>query len=92
MNDAVIGKTDRVAAPPANMALPEKRSDTVGNAVIGAGAPAARIETSWTSEARQDVATADDTAEPRNQAVDTTMVKQPRSDSTPNAIIGAEAP
>lgn len=34
-----------------------------------------RIDTSWVGEGRQQVATADDIAEPRNRVVDVTVVK-----------------
>ncbi len=74
----VIGKTDRVGAPPANLALAQRRADTVRDALVAAGVPAARIDTSWTGEGRQDVVTLDDTVEPRNRVVDVTVVKQPR--------------
>lgn len=73
---SVIGKTDRVGAPPANMALAQRRADAVRDALITAGVPAARIDTSWTGEGKQQVATADDAAEPRNRVVDITVVKQ----------------
>lgn len=72
----VIGKTDRIGARPANTALSEQRAEAVRDALIGAGVPAARIDTSWTGEATQNVATANDVAEPRNRVVDITVVKQ----------------
>ena len=72
----VIGRTDRVGAPPANLALAHKRADTVRDALIGAGVPADHIDTSWTGEGKQTVATADDAAEPRNRVVDITVIKQ----------------
>ena len=74
----VIGKTDRVGAPPANLVLSQRRADTVRDALIAAGVPAGRIDTSWTGEARQQVATADDASESRNRVVDITVIKQPR--------------
>ena len=74
----VIGKTDRVGAPPANLALAQRRADAVRGALITAGVPAARIDTSWTGEGKQEVATADDAAEPRNRVVDITVVKLSR--------------
>jgi peptidoglycan-associated lipoprotein len=74
----VIGKTDRVGAPSANMALSERRADGVRQALITAGVPAARIDTSWTGELRQQVATVDEAADQRNRVVDITVVKQPR--------------
>jgi len=72
----VIGRTDRVGAPPANLALAQRRADTVRDALITAGVPADHIDTSWTGEGKQAVATADDAAEPRNRVVDITVVKQ----------------
>ncbi len=72
----VIGKTDRVGAPPANMALSQQRADAVRDALVAAGVPADHIDTTWTGQAGQQVATAGDTAEPRNRVVDVTVVKQ----------------
>jgi peptidoglycan-associated lipoprotein len=72
----VIGKTDRVGAPPANLALSQRRADAVRDALIAAGVPAARIDTSWTGEGKPQVATTDEAAEPRNRVVDITVVKQ----------------
>ena len=73
----VIGRTDRVGAPPANMALAERRAAVVRDALIAAGVPADRMTTSWTGEGKQAVATADDAAEPHNRVVDITVVKLP---------------
>ena len=72
----VIGKTDRVGAPPVNMALAQRRAEAVRDALGAAGVPADRIDTSWMGEGNQQVATADDAAEPRNRVVDVTVVKQ----------------
>ena len=74
----VIGKTDRVGGASANLALSKRRADAVRDALIAAGVPAGHIDTSWSGEARQDVATRDDTAEQRNRVVDVTVVKQSR--------------
>jgi len=74
----VIGKTDRVGTPAANLALSQRRADAVKNALITAGVPAARIDTSWTGEGKQEVATADEAVERRNRVVDVTVVKLPR--------------
>lgn len=71
----VIGKTDRVGTPAANATLSQRRADTVRNALIAAGVPAARIDTSWTGEGAQEVATSNDVAERRNRVVDITVVK-----------------
>lgn len=72
----VIGRTDRVGAPPANLALSHRRAEAVRDALIAAGVPAASIDTSWTGEAKQAVATAHDAAESRNRVVDVTVVKE----------------
>lgn len=74
----VIGKTDRVGTPAANMALSQRRADAVRDALVSAGVPASRIETTWTGEGRQEVATADEAAEQRNRVVDVTVVKLSR--------------
>ena len=74
----VIGRTDRVGAPSTNMALSQRRADQVRDALIAAGVPAARIDTGWTGETKQQVATADDATESRNRVVDITVVKQSR--------------
>jgi outer membrane protein OmpA-like peptidoglycan-associated protein len=74
----VIGKTDRVGAPPANSALSRRRADAVRDALIAAGVPAASIVTSWTGEARQQMATANEVAEQGNRVVDITVLKLSR--------------
>ncbi len=72
----VMGKADRVGTSPDNLDLSKRRADRVRDALIGAGVPAARIDTGWTGEATQKVATADDAAERRNRVVDVTVIKQ----------------
>jgi OOP family OmpA-OmpF porin len=67
---AVIGRTDRAGTAAANMALSERRAELVRDALIGAGVPAARIDTSWLGEGEQDVPTPDDVAAQRNRVVD----------------------
>ena len=76
MRVTVIGKTDRVGAAPANMALSKQRADTVRDSLIAAGVPAARIDTTWTGEGSQEVATANDASERRNRVVDVTVGKE----------------
>jgi len=71
----VIGRTDRVGAPPANVALSHRRANAIRDALVAAGVPASQIDTSWTGEGRQAVMTGDDFAEPRNRVVDITVVK-----------------
>lgn len=71
----VIGRTDRVGAPPANVALSHRRANAIRDALVAAGVPASQIDTSWTGEGKQAVMTGDDFAEPRNRVVDITVVK-----------------
>jgi peptidoglycan-associated lipoprotein len=66
----VVGKTDRVGSAAANIALSQKRADRVRDALIAQAVPAGRIDTSWSGEGKQDVATADNVAEQRNRVVD----------------------
>ena len=72
---SVIGKTDRVGSATANLALSQRRADQVRDALITAGVPAARIDTRWTGEGKQDVATGDQVSEQRNRVVDITVVE-----------------
>jgi peptidoglycan-associated lipoprotein len=74
----VIGKADRVGSSTDNLALSRRRADQVRDALVTAGVPAARIETRWTGEGKQDVATGDEVAEQRNRVVDITVVKETR--------------
>jgi len=73
----VIGKADRVGPVRANIDLSQQRANAVRDALVAAGVPANRIDTSWTGERRQAVATPNDAAERRNRVVDITVVKQP---------------
>jgi OOP family OmpA-OmpF porin len=66
----VIGRTDRAGTAAANMALSERRAELVRDALIAAGVPAARIDTSWLGEGKQAVPTPDDVAAQRNRVVD----------------------
>jgi peptidoglycan-associated lipoprotein len=74
----VIGKTDRIGAPPANRALSRRRANAVRDSLIAAGVPAASIVTSWTGEAKQQMKTADEADEQGNRVVDITVLKLPR--------------
>ena len=74
----VIGRTDRIGAPPVNMALSQRRANAVRDALIAAGVPATRIDTSWTGEAKQVRAPSGAVDEAHNRAVDVTVVKIPR--------------
>ena len=53
------------------MHLSHRRADAVRDALIyGGSAPADRVETRWTSENRQKVATANNVADSANRVVD----------------------
>lgn len=73
----LIGRTDRIGAPPANLVLSERRAKAVRDALIDAGVPAARIDTDWTGQVRQGAQMQDDATQPRNRVVDITVVKMP---------------
>jgi OOP family OmpA-OmpF porin len=66
----VIGRTDRAGTATANMALSERRAELVRDALIAAGVPSARIDTSWLGEGKLDVPPPDDVAQQRNRVVD----------------------
>lgn len=72
----VIGRTDRVGAPPANLALSERRANAVRDALVTAGVPAGRIDTSWTGDARLTGSQAGADAA-HSRVVDVTVVKTP---------------
>jgi len=72
----VIGRTDRVGSAPDNLALSARRASAVRDALVAAGVSAAIIDTSWIGEGTQTAAAADDAVNPRNRAVDVTVVKQ----------------
>jgi len=74
----VIGRADRVGPAAANLTLSQRRADQVRDALIAAGVPAARIDTRWTGEMRQQVATGDQVDEARNRVVDITVVQETR--------------
>jgi peptidoglycan-associated lipoprotein len=74
----VVGKTDRIGAPPANSVLSRRRADAVRDALIAVGVPASSIATSWTGERKQQMATADEVDQQGNRVVDITVLKLPR--------------
>ena len=73
----VIGRTDRAGTAAANMALSERRAELVRDALIAAGVPSARIDTSWLGEGKQDAPTPDDVAQQRNRVVDIVIQEPP---------------
>jgi|GEM_PF-3185189 len=74
----VIGKTDTTGSSANNLALSQKRADQVRDALITAGVPGGRIDTSWTGERGQNVEKPNSAAEYRDRVVDITVVKLPR--------------
>jgi OOP family OmpA-OmpF porin len=72
----VIGRTDRAGTAAANMALSQRRAELVRDALIAAGVPAARIDTSWLGEGEQAVPTPEDVAMRRSRVVDI-IVEEP---------------
>lgn len=69
-NVVVTGHTDTMGTHQANYQLGLKRATMVRNLLIAAGLDAAQIEVSSLGETDPMVATADNTAEPRNRRVD----------------------
>ena len=67
----IIGKTDTVGSPDYNMHLSHERADAVRDALVyNSNVAADRVETRWTGETRQHVATANDVAAASNRVVD----------------------
>lgn len=66
----IVGHTDTMGAPPANIELGLKRATTVRNLLVAAGLDPATIEVTSHGEAELLVATADDVPEPRNRRVE----------------------
>jgi len=67
----IIGKTDTVGSADYNMHLSHQRADAVRDALVyTSNVPADRVETRWTGETRQRVATANDVASQSNRVVD----------------------
>jgi outer membrane protein OmpA-like peptidoglycan-associated protein len=67
----IIGKTDTVGSPDYNMHLSHLRADAVRDALVYNSQVAAdRVETRWTGETRQDVATSKGVAMASNRVVD----------------------
>jgi outer membrane protein OmpA-like peptidoglycan-associated protein len=67
----IIGKTDTVGSPNYNMHLSHQRADAVRDALVYRdNVSAERVETRWTGETRQAVATTAEVAEAANRVVD----------------------
>ena len=65
----LTGHADTVGAPDYNMALAQRRTDAVRNALVGQGVPASSITTTSQGEASLPVQTADNVGEERNRSV-----------------------
>ena len=67
----IIGKTDTVGTADYNMHLSHQRADAVRDALVyRSNISAERVETRWTGETRQRVATGNDVAAEGNRVVD----------------------
>ncbi len=67
----IIGKTDTVGSANYNMHLSHQRADAVRDALVyHSNVAADRVETRWTGETRQRVATADNVPTEQNRVVD----------------------
>jgi outer membrane protein OmpA-like peptidoglycan-associated protein len=67
----IIGKTDTVGSPDYNMHLSHQRADAVRDALVYRSNVAAdRVETRWTGETRQRIATAANVPAEANRVVD----------------------
>ena len=67
----IIGKTDTVGSADYNMHLSHSRADTVRDALVyHSNVSADRVETRWTGEDRQRVATANNVPADSNRVVD----------------------
>lgn len=67
----IIGKTDTVGSANYNMHLSHQRADAVRDALVyHSNVAADRVETRWTGETRQHVATADNAPAEPNRVVD----------------------
>ena len=67
----IVGRTDTVGSNDYNMRLSHKRADTVRDALVYNGkVTMERVETRWTGEKREGVATANNVADASNRVVD----------------------
>ena len=73
----VIGRSDRMGAAPDNLALSRRRANAVRDMLMANGVAGDKIDTSWTGEARAGAPPADDSVDPRNRAVDVTVILPP---------------
>ena len=67
----VVGRTDATGSADYNMKLSQRRAAAVRDDLISLGKiPAARVDTAWTGEVKQDVGTYNGVSEARNRVVD----------------------
>jgi outer membrane protein OmpA-like peptidoglycan-associated protein len=66
----LVGKTDTSGSASQNLALSQRRTEAVRDALIGDGVPASRITGESVGETRLEVPTANQVREPRNRVVD----------------------
>jgi OOP family OmpA-OmpF porin len=66
----LVGKADRSGTDSYNMALSERRADTVRDALLADGIKSDRIAARWVGEREPPVPTAEGTREPRNRVVE----------------------
>jgi OOP family OmpA-OmpF porin len=67
---ALVGKADFVGTDPYNLALSERRADTVRNALAADGVSANRVDERWVGVREPTVPTANGVREPRNRVVE----------------------
>ena len=77
----LTGHTDTVGSPDFNMALSQRRTDAVRNALVRAGVPAGAISGGGQGETSPPVQTGDNVDERRNRSVDIAVVGQMASTS-----------
>jgi OOP family OmpA-OmpF porin len=65
----LIGHTDRAGAPSYNVALSQRRAETVRDALIRSGIPTGALSIAWRGENDPAVTTPDGAREPRNRRV-----------------------
>jgi outer membrane protein OmpA-like peptidoglycan-associated protein len=65
----VLGMASTVGSDGYNMALSQRRADTVRDAMIAAGVPASQIDINWVGDREPAVAEAAGTEEPLNRVV-----------------------
>jgi len=65
----VIGKASNVGSDSYNMALSQRRADTVRDAMIAAGVPATKIDVTWDGDRALPVAETAGTEQPLNRVV-----------------------